>query len=134
MTSLLCALPLLVAGCDLGDPSASSAVVLDFPASKHLSAADPEIQEALRIIDKAFASNDFGRLKYPPAPEDQAAGIVVDYGPHDVSIAGHSLRVNFNEFTLSRSSPTVRRICSVLKETLSERFGSQRVKVELDTQ
>jgi hypothetical protein len=104
--------------------------VLDFSAPQHLSATDPDIQKALRIIDGAFATNGFTRI--PLAPEDQAQGLIADYGAHNVSIEGHSLIVFFNEFGHSRSSPSVRETCKLMKEELSKQFGSERVTVEID--
>src|SRR5437016_5911871 len=96
-------LPFLMAGCSVGDPIAHSAVVLDFPVSQQLtneiiSARDPEVQEALRIIDEGFTTNGFTRDKTPPATQDQAQGIIATYGPYAVSIKGHRLIVSFVEF------------------------------------
>jgi len=98
-----------------------------------LSATDPEIQEALRIIDEAFVTNGFARDKNPPAPQDQAQGIIATYGRYAVSIKGHGLIVSFVEFGKRRSSPIVKRTCSLMKEKLNSRFGAQRVSVETDT-
>jgi len=130
MKSVLCALPFLMAGCYPGDPVAVSVVVLDFPASQHLSATDPDIQQALRIIDEASVTNGF--TKRPLAPEDQAQGPIASYGLHHVEIDGHSLIVYFNEFGRSRSSPIVRQTCFLMQEKLSKQFGVQRVTVEID--
>lgn len=132
MRSVVCALPFLMAGCYTGDPEARSVVVLDFPVSQHLSATDPGIQEALRIIDEAFVSNGFTRDRHALAPEDEAHGIIASYGAHNVCIEGHSLIVRFFEFGRSRSSPIVRQTCSLMKEKLSKRFGVQRVTAEID--
>ena len=137
LTILVCVLPFLAAGC-FGDSIAHRAVVLDFPASQQqtnlvLSVTDPEIQEALRIIDGVFATNGFARDKNPPAPQDQAQGIVATYGRYAVSIKGHSLIVSFVEFGKRHSSPIVKKTCSLMEEKLSNRFGAQRVSVETDT-
>jgi hypothetical protein len=131
MRIVLGVLLFLIAGCYLGDPTAFSVVVLEFPASQHLSATDHDIKEALRIIDEAFVANGFTRDKHPPGPEDRASGIIVGYGCHHVSIEGHSLIVTFPEFGETRPSAVVGETCSLMKEKLSRRFGVERVTVEV---
>jgi len=91
LTISIYALLFLVAGCYLGDPIAHRTVALDFPVQQQqtnviLSATDPEIQEAFRIIDEAFVANGFARDKNPPPPEDQAQGIIAAYGRYNVSL------------------------------------------------
>jgi hypothetical protein len=131
MRIVLYAFPFLIAGCYLGDPTAFSFVVLEFPASEHLSATNHDVKEALKIIDEAFVANGFTRDKHPPGPEDRANGIIVEYGSHHVSIKGHGLIVTFPEFGETRPSAVVGETCSLMKEKLSRRFGVERVKVEV---
>src|SRR3954465_390035 len=81
----------LVAGCYLGDPIAQRTVALRLPpppdgTNLTLSITDPEIKEALRIIDDVFVANGLIRDKIPPSPEDRAQGIIVAYGRYSVSL------------------------------------------------
>ena len=122
----------------MGDPIAHRIVAVDFPVPQQqtnvtLSATDPEIQEALRIIDEVFVANGFARDQNPPPPEDQAQGIIVAYGRYNVSLKGHRLIVNFVEFGKRHSSPIVMRTSNSMKDKLGSRFGAQRVGVESDT-
>lgn len=134
---ILISLVLLVTtGCSYGDPIARSMVVLDFPISPQqtnatLSVSNPQIQDAMRLIDQAFTTNGFVRDK-TVAPEDQAQGIIAGYGAYDVLISGRQLIVNFVEFGKRRPSPIVVKTCDLLKEKLANRYGAKRVRIEVE--
>ena len=129
-----CGLCLLLTGCYLiGDPAAHRTVSLTFPekAAKNratLSITEPEVIEALRIIDETLVADGFPRIANQPKPNDR--GRLVDYGNGSVYLKRDRLNVTFFEFPQRRSSKRVRKVCSVLKDKLSSRYGSARVHVE----
>lgn len=136
--ALGCGLLFFMAGCDLGEPTAHRTVTLDFPASNErtnasISAKDPEVQEALSIIDNVLVSAGFPRDGKPPGPEDQDQGIIVTYGRYAVSLRHRELTVSFFESGKRHSSPIVVRTSSSLKDKLSDRFGAQRVRIRSDS-
>jgi hypothetical protein len=132
-----CAL-LLVAGCGSGDPVAQKVISLEFPirdqqTNFNLVRTDPEVQEALQIIDRVFIEEGFARDGGSLSPADQAQGIIATYGRYNVTIKERELIVNFVEFGRRRSSPIVVKTCMLLKEKLGNRFGANRVREDTST-
>jgi len=127
------------AGCYSGDPIAHSTVTLTFPegdkqTNASLSTLNPEVKEALRIIDDVLVSTGFTRDEKPPTAQEQAQGIIATYGRYTVCVENRDLVVNFVEFGKRRSSPIVINTCKSLKERLDNRFGTKRVFVEGNTE
>jgi len=129
-----CALCLLLTGCYLiGDPVAFRTVSLRFleTASKNratLSVTEPEVIEALRMIDETLVAGGFPRSPNQPGPNDQ--GMIASYGIGNVYLKSDRLNVTFREFMHWRSRKPVRKVCSVLKDKLSSRYGIARVCIE----
>jgi hypothetical protein len=98
-------------------------VSLRFPetASKNraaLSISEPEVIEALRIIDEPLVVRGFPRSSNQPGPNDR--GMIVAYGTGSVYLKSDRLNVAFIEFPLWRSSKPVRKVCSVLKDNVEQ--------------
>src|SRR6266699_4957118 len=107
---LLCSLALLLSGCD---KTIRTTVCLTLPIQTQegqmtVSAADPQVQEALRIIYKVMLSQNLPRATRPPAAEDKAQGIIASYGRCSVWLATNTLNVGFVEFGPRRSGAFVR--------------------------
>jgi len=125
---------LLVAGC-FGDAVARRTVSLKFlgqagQTNVSLSVNDAQVQEALRLVEGVMVSAGYVRDTRPPAPEDQAHGFIASYGVCAVYLQGNRLDVNFVELMQRHSSKAVRKTCGLLKDKLSTRYGSERVKME----
>jgi hypothetical protein len=137
--ALCCSLLLLVTGCLFGDPAAHRSVSLRLPTTAQ-SGDEPEVQEALRIVDAVMTSFGVSRNPNPPAPNEQhviaiydvwsATGqMVVAAGP-TVYLHGDRLDFAFFEFPAYHSSPHVKKVCSAIADALKGHYGDQRVKIE----
>jgi len=142
MTVVCCFLPIFVAGCFLGDPAAHRGVSLQLsvPGNIGFVGDEPEVQEALRIVDGALINYGLSRDPNRPAPNEQHVIAVYDIwsatdqkmvfaGP-TVSLSDDRLSFDFIEFPARHSSPHVKKICSDIADRLSSRYGDKKVKIE----
>jgi hypothetical protein len=120
------------AGCMFGDSVAVRTVSLSFPVSgtQNRSTDDPDVREALQIIDSVLASEGFNRDTRPLAIEDRNRGLIAFYGICGVSLINNKLEIGFFERYRRHSSATTRTLSHLLKKKLSDRFGSERVQIE----
>jgi hypothetical protein len=133
-----------VTGCLFGDPAAHRSVSLQLqvaaPSQTSLSASDPELQDALRIVDTVMASYGVSRNPNPPSPNEShfiaiydvqsATGqLVVATGP-TVHLFGDRLVFSFLEFPAYHSSAHVKQVCRSIADALKSYYGNQRVKIE----
>ena|SRR2546426_1118686 len=145
-TALLCML-LLGAGCYMGDRFATSrTVALEFPASQSrskvsVSVQEPELQEALRVVDTMLSSNGFTRA--PDKPSDDGQGRIVDYFGHapesSLPLSNCSVYLRDGRLEVVVIEPfnrtghpdsATRRLCHLLRTELRSHYGIKRVSIE----
>jgi hypothetical protein len=146
-SSILCILLLMCTGCFLGDRVPERrAVSLTLPLSSDqsgvsFSADSPQIQEALKFIDTELTSEGYVRDQIPEGAAGQ--GLVASYAQHtgtDLRVLGGPilylsdgrLRVVFGAGggMGSRIGPETEKKMETLRDALSRRYGSDKVKIE----
>jgi hypothetical protein len=134
-TTLAFAAVLAVAGCYLGDSvGATRAVAMKLPVSAqrnqvNVSTNQPEIQEAIKLIDEVLVANGYVRDQDPPSANDQ--GLVASYGYFcSAYVKDGKLTVSFLDYRQHHSSTRTKNVCKLLKDKLSSRYGADSVKVE----
>ncbi len=131
---LLCALSLLLVGCD---PVAMRNVSLRFspPGVRQtvvVSTDQADVQEALNLIDSVMISK--GMLRdAPPTDVNETGCIAVFRNPKrpmgcHVFIKDNVLYIAFIERGRSYPSREVKQICDLLYAKLSSHYGTERVK------
>jgi len=133
-TACCCAGLLLLTGCFLGDTVVHKTVSLSIPTSQQqtnfvLSVNDPQVQEALRVVDSVLVANGYSRDLHPIAPEDQARGTIAFYGVCGVRLSSNRLDVGFLETHKRHFSAPVKKVMVQLKDRLSSRYGAERVRL-----
>jgi hypothetical protein len=143
----LYAVLLLLVGClPLVDrPYMSRMIAVSFPAaeaqgSESVSPNDPDVQEALRLIETLLVSEGFGTNTN--RMDGNAHGFIVGYAKYnadgmrrvtgpDVYLENRQLEVVFTELgnRSSHFSASTREVFDLLRKQLSNRFGAQRVRV-----
>jgi hypothetical protein len=124
---------LLTAGCYLGDPSTHRAISLTLPVPRNGAAPtvkDPEVQEALGLIDGVMVADGYDRNRNPLSPEDQARGLVASYGICGAALEGQILTIGCVEAHKTHFSPPLEKAMDDLEDALTRRYGSGQVKVE----
>jgi hypothetical protein len=102
--------------------------------------SEPEVQEALRIVDAVMTSYGVSRNPKPPAQNEQHVIAIYDVwsatgqkvigaGP-TVYLHGDRLAFTFFEFPAYHSSPHVKQVCIAISDALKSHYGNQRVKIE----
>lgn len=133
--ALVYLLPFLVAGCFFGDAVVHKTVSLNLrpredQSKATLSIDDPQVQEAMKLIDATLGANGFARDPNPIAAEDQARGLIAFYGICGVTLNSNKLDIGFLESHQRHFSAHTRKTIDQLKNNLSSRFGRQNVRIE----
>jgi hypothetical protein len=132
ITVFLCSTLLLVAGCHWGDPMGEGRTIsLHFPAAVgqarvRIFASDPDVQEALRVIDGVIVSHGYVRDEKP-----WGTNCLVTYGPfNSVTLQDDKLTVSLFEYRVRHASLHLKMTCSALKRKLRSSYGESRISVE----
>ena len=133
--ALFCILSLAVTGCLLEDSFAHKTVSLSLPkpaqpSKTSFSADDPQVQEAMKLIDGVLVSRGYVCVTNALAPEDRARGVIAFYGVCGVGLKDDRLEVGFGEEHRRHLSAPVQEVIAQLKDRLSSRYGAQNVRVE----
>jgi hypothetical protein len=131
----------LTSGCLLEDRFGSGRMISvtmpspDGTRADGLTGNEPEVQEALTIIDSVLAPEGLTRDANPSAKDPNGLIAYYHHSPERPSSCGvfiddHQLNVVFRERQHRDSSPEVRRISASLTERLRARFGDKQVSVK----
>jgi hypothetical protein len=132
MKTLAICLLLISTGCFFGDRGTARTVELNLPGLAKANTGSEDVQNALSVINRILISNGLSQVQKPV--EGFSDGTIGHYqGPPTsgcaISLNGHTLVIQFEEFYTSHSSGPVKNICATLENELKRRYGSQRVRV-----
>lgn len=132
----ICAIALLLVGCDR---LIHYRVSLTFPPPQEqnhatISPDNPQVQNALLIIDEVIAPNGFIRDTNALSSAQKEQDIIATYaaGSVPVTLKTNTLDITFFTFGPHRPNPALKQTCRTIKDKLGRRYGPERVTTKIE--